>query len=326
MLDRDQLEAFAAVLKFQSFERAAQHLNLTRGAISQRVRALEESLSRVLVIRGKPISATIHGEHLLRYVQALRVMEAETLITIGGGRPASRAIRIPLGVDADSMSTWFQDVLSDIANVMAVSFDLVVESPTTLADMLTRGELLGCISTLPMGPTGSSSDYLGALRYACVVEPRLAARAFPNGFELQRTLSVHAILLGRGESIHDEFLSKVLGFRVTNYPHHCFPTPEARLSAIRSGIGYGLVPEMQAKPLIQEGELVELLPGKTLDINLYWHQSIADSASFKQIRTRVNQHATEYLRRTESGERTETEEIGLLGDPMPFEFAPPIEV
>jgi LysR family transcriptional regulator (chromosome initiation inhibitor) len=37
MLDRDQLETFATVAEQQSFERAAVMLNVTRGAISQRV-------------------------------------------------------------------------------------------------------------------------------------------------------------------------------------------------------------------------------------------------------------------------------------------------
>ena len=50
MLDRDQLETFATVAEEQSFERAALKLNITRGAVSQRIKALEESLATVLLI------------------------------------------------------------------------------------------------------------------------------------------------------------------------------------------------------------------------------------------------------------------------------------
>lgn len=42
MLDRDQLETFAIVAEERSFERAAHVLNITRGAASQRVKALED--------------------------------------------------------------------------------------------------------------------------------------------------------------------------------------------------------------------------------------------------------------------------------------------
>lgn len=45
MLDRDQLETFATVVEQQSFDRAASVLSITRGAVSQRIKALEESLA-----------------------------------------------------------------------------------------------------------------------------------------------------------------------------------------------------------------------------------------------------------------------------------------
>jgi LysR family transcriptional regulator (chromosome initiation inhibitor) len=41
MLDRDQLETFATVVEQQSFDRAATVLSITRGAVSQRIKALE---------------------------------------------------------------------------------------------------------------------------------------------------------------------------------------------------------------------------------------------------------------------------------------------
>ena len=41
MLDRDQLETFATVVEQQSFDRAASVLSITRGAVSQRIKALE---------------------------------------------------------------------------------------------------------------------------------------------------------------------------------------------------------------------------------------------------------------------------------------------
>ena len=88
MLDRYQLEAFAAVVETLSFERAAERLNVTRGAISQRIKALEESLSASLLVRDKPLTLTTVGAVLLKHVAALRLLEADTLGQIcapGGG-------------------------------------------------------------------------------------------------------------------------------------------------------------------------------------------------------------------------------------------------
>ena len=48
MLDRDQLETFATVAEQQSFRaRGGAVLHVTRGAVSQRVKALEESLATI---------------------------------------------------------------------------------------------------------------------------------------------------------------------------------------------------------------------------------------------------------------------------------------
>ena len=81
MLDRDQLETFATVAEQQSFERAATLLNVTRGAVSQRVKALEESLATILLLRDKPVTPTPAGEVLLRHVKTLRLLEAMRMPT-----------------------------------------------------------------------------------------------------------------------------------------------------------------------------------------------------------------------------------------------------
>jgi hypothetical protein len=47
MLDYAQLSALAAVIRTGSFERAAQHLNVTPSAVSQRIKLLEDRLGIV---------------------------------------------------------------------------------------------------------------------------------------------------------------------------------------------------------------------------------------------------------------------------------------
>lgn len=53
-----QLAAFAAVLDEGSFELAARRLSVTSSAISQRIKALEDRLGQVLVLRTAPCRAT----------------------------------------------------------------------------------------------------------------------------------------------------------------------------------------------------------------------------------------------------------------------------
>jgi len=61
MLDRQQLEAFACVIEHKSFERAASALNITDGALSQRIKSLKNSLSTIF-----NYSRTAHSPHVGR--------------------------------------------------------------------------------------------------------------------------------------------------------------------------------------------------------------------------------------------------------------------
>src|SRR5918994_4087218 len=77
MLDYGSLSAVAAVVREGSFERAALALGVTPSAVSQRVRALEERLGSVLIVRGQPCRATKAGARICAHVERVRLLEGE---------------------------------------------------------------------------------------------------------------------------------------------------------------------------------------------------------------------------------------------------------
>ncbi|HRM00219.1 MAG TPA: LysR family transcriptional regulator, partial [Acidovorax sp.] len=52
--DPAALECLAAIVEEGGFERAAQRLNVTQSAVSQRLRALEAQVGSVLIVRSRP--------------------------------------------------------------------------------------------------------------------------------------------------------------------------------------------------------------------------------------------------------------------------------
>jgi LysR family transcriptional regulator (chromosome initiation inhibitor) len=50
-VDGQQLAALAAVIEFGSFDAAAERLHVTPSAVSQRIKALEQRVGQVLVVR-----------------------------------------------------------------------------------------------------------------------------------------------------------------------------------------------------------------------------------------------------------------------------------
>lgn len=272
MLDRHQLEAFAAVVENLSFERAAERLNVTRGAISQRIKALEETLSASLLVRDKPLSPTAVGEVLFKHVAALRLLEADTLGQIRPQGSAGRAsMRLAIGVDADSMDTWFSTVARRLIDRHTIELEVVVDPGDPGFPALTRGDVIGCISVVPRPARGCAARPIGALEYRCVAIPEFMRSRFRNGFSLHAATDAPAVLLGRRTTLLDRYLETVFGLSVGRYRKHFLPSPASQLDAICAGVGYGLVPEPAVRDRLARGELVDVLGLQPFPVMLHWH-------------------------------------------------------
>jgi LysR family transcriptional regulator, chromosome initiation inhibitor len=244
--DRQQLETFAVVIETRHFGRAAHVLNVTRGAVSQRIIALEEAFGTPLLVRDG-MMPTPAGEMLLRHIQALKLLEADTLQRI---KPAEKErARIAIAVNADSLATWFEPVACAIAREN-FALELIVDDQDYTLSALTRGEAMGCVSTANIAPTGFVAEPAGAMEYECVAIPEFASAHFGQGVTLHNILTAPAVLFNRKDGLHGVFLERLLGFPVSGYTTHFFPSPIALLTAIRAGVGYGLVPSMQVQPLV----------------------------------------------------------------------------
>src|ERR1700752_147483 len=110
-LNPGQLDALVAIADHGSFDAAAGQLHITPSAVSQRIRALEAAAGRVLISRGTPCRPTAHGEWLVRLGRQARFLydEAEQALT------NAAAVERPVAVNADSLGSWFRDVLAAAA-------------------------------------------------------------------------------------------------------------------------------------------------------------------------------------------------------------------
>ena len=141
-LDAGQLRALAAVVEFGSFDAAAEHLHVTPSAISQRIKALEQRVGQVLVLREKPCVATTAGVPLIRLAAQTALLEAETLAEMRGGSPERP--RVAVAVNADSMATWFTGVFARLPDVL---FDVRIEDQDHSARLLREGVVMGAVTT-----------------------------------------------------------------------------------------------------------------------------------------------------------------------------------
>ena len=149
MLDYPALAAVAAVVREGSFERAASVLGVTASAVSQRVRALEERLGAVLVVRSQPCTATATGARLCAHVERVRLLEGEmvtTLPTLASAASHEGPPTVRVAVNADSLGAWFLPAVVAFAEQSGALVDLVLDAEEHTADRLRSGEVLAAVT------------------------------------------------------------------------------------------------------------------------------------------------------------------------------------
>ena len=169
-----QLAALVAIADHGTFEAAARDLHVTPSAISQRIRALESAVGRVVVQRTTPCRPTADGRVLLRLARQVQLLHDEVGDALAHGRAVN--VDLPVAVNADSLATWFRDVLAEAGGWADVALRLHVEDQAFSADLLRSGDALGAVTSEPSAVQGCSVERLGTLRYVPAAAPALAER------------------------------------------------------------------------------------------------------------------------------------------------------
>lgn len=277
MLDREQIETFVTVVDERSFGRAAAVLNITRGAVSHRIKALETSLATVLLVRDKPIMPTAAGEILMHYVRSLRLLEQASLAQLMPQVSSAGPVPLAIAVNADSLATWISPLLWPLLADRRIALEVIADDQSHTLRRLARGEVTGCVSTESKPVEGFVADRLGAMEYRCYASTAFARAWCSPQLSIATVLKAPAILFDRKDSLHDGFLARVFGFSVERYPKHYLPSPEALLEAVTNDVGYALLPTIQVRSKAENAApdaataLVDLAPDHPTLVPLYWH-------------------------------------------------------
>lgn len=267
-LDYSQLQTLAAILRIGSFEGAANELGITQSAVSQRLRALEDRVGALLVLRGQPCTGTDAGRRLASHMANVGVLEDALFKDLGALTPAPRA-PVRIAVNADSLATWFLPALARIPDML---FDLVVDDQEYSADWLRRGEVAAAVTSHAKPVSGCDCTYLGPLRYIATASPAYMARHFPKGITAAAFSDAPMLRFDRKDYLQNRWMEKHLG-RNLSPPSHRLPTSQGFVEASLLGLGWGMNPELLVRPHIAAGNLVPLIPGAAYDTPLYWQSS-----------------------------------------------------
>ena len=290
--DSAQLETFAAVIDEGSFDAAARRLRLTPSAVSQRIKALESRLGQVVVMRGKPARPTEAGQALLRLARQVSLLELEAITAVRG---TVDALRLPIAVNADSLNNWFLPAMLDLSQNHDARFLVHQEDEEHSAEFLRNGTVLAAVTADPRPVQGCRVVPLGKMRYLPVATPEYAER-WLTGKPLPDALAEAPMMVFNAKDVLQHRLIRKVTRRKLDPPTHAVPAPGAFHQAVRIGLGWGMIEDEVAEPELAAGRLVDVAPGKYIDVPLYWQHWKLESAILDALTAAVLRAAAAGLR------------------------------
>jgi LysR family transcriptional regulator (chromosome initiation inhibitor) len=291
-IDSAQLDTFAAVIDEGSFDAAARKLHITPSAVSQRIKALESRLGHVLIQRTKPARSTAAGEAVLRLARQVDLLEVEAVAAVKG---KLEGLRLPVAVNADSLNGWFLPALLDVPTELVAAFDIRQEDQDHSAELLRNGTVLAAVTADPRPVQGCRVRALGKMRYLAIATPEFAER-WLTGRPLAEALQTAPMMVFNAKDKLQERLTRKVTRRRLDPPVHTIPAPGAFVRAIRLGLGWGMIEEEAVEADLAAGRLMDVAPGKYVDVPLYWQHWKLDSAVLDALTTAVLRAAASGLR------------------------------
>lgn len=274
-ITQEGLQTLAAVLSEGTFDAAAQSLHVTPSAVSQRIKALEAAVGRVVVRRTKPITATPDGEVLIRLARQweLLVDEARSEL-VGDGESGATddadrtRVRLTIATNADSLATWLLPALATAHRQLPIVVEVLRGDETRNGEFLKSGDAIGAITSDPIRLRGCTLTPLGAMRYLPVATTGFTDEYFPDGITADATARAPMVMFDRDDHLQRRVLGMIAETPLEP-PIAYIPASTEYRRAIELGIGWGAVPILQLPSDLSRAGLTRI-GNRHIDIPLYW--------------------------------------------------------
>jgi DNA-binding transcriptional LysR family regulator len=257
----NDLQAFVAVARDQSFTKAAAKLGITPSALSHTIRTLEERIGlRLLARTTRNVAPTEAGERLMQSIAPLFDQIAEQVEALGELRDKP-AGTIRITCTDDSIELCLRPMLRGfLRNYPDITLELYVDYGfrNVVEERFDAGIRMGESISKDMIAVRIGPDW------------RLAVVGSPDYFKRRprpktpHDLTKHACINIRhrpsGTIYAWEFEKKGKAFTVKGDGQLVFNSIIHVLNSALDGIGLGYVPQQLVAPYLADGSLVEVLP------------------------------------------------------------------
>jgi LysR family transcriptional regulator, chromosome initiation inhibitor len=199
-----------------------------------------------------------------------------------------------MAVNDDSVGTWFIDAISGFCAEREMLLDLVIEDQEYTAQQLRDGSVQGAVTTQAEPVQGCRSTKLGRMRYLPVCSPAYFDRHFGAGVTRDALRHAPRVDFSPKDQMQKRFMRRITRADL-DPPRHLIPHVAGYLRACLSGMAWGMCPTQMIGPALASGELVEMVPGAHIDVDLYWQSWRLSIGWLDDFRAMLQQRATEFL-------------------------------
>lgn len=294
-LDPVALTTLSAVVQEGTFDRAAAALHVTPSAVSQRIRALEQSVGQVVVDRRKPVTPTDAGQVLLRLAGHWDLLVHDALAELV---PESSDVAHPLVrvvVNADSLATWILPAMARAQDELGITLDVLREDEEHASDLLRSGAALAAVTADPTPVPGCRITPLGSLRFVAVCTPAFRERWLPRGARGADLDVAPMVRFDRKDTMQHRVARRWVR-RDIDPPATFIRSSREFAEAVRLGMGWAMVPLAWAEEDLASGALVTFSRRPHHDVPLHWLAWRLPSRTLEVLTRCVTEQAASTLR------------------------------
>ena len=263
------ITAFMAIFEHGTVHGAARAIGLSQTGVTQRIRALERHLGVTLFTRSrKGMRLTNEGTALVRYCQRAADLEGELLSFLHDDTgPAEVALNITGPSSLMRCRIIPQATLALAENPGVTLTFKLDDNESGLAHLKTGAAQL---AIMPRADVVNELDskLLAPARHRLLGPAAWASRSLTDIIKTERIIDFN-----EADNATFSYLQECGLREQARQRRHFANSPDAIAAMIADGLGYSVLPEDFAEPLLASGSLVDLNPKKWLDeeVALAWY-------------------------------------------------------
>lgn len=275
------LMAFLAIVRNQTVHGAARELGITQTGVTQRIRALEASLSTTLFTRSrKGMMQTHEGQALFRYCQAAVDLEGEALSQITGAGKQSTVRVCVTGPSSIMRSRIIPKTLETLKRYTEIAVLFELNDLEIREDGLRSGKAQLAILSRERVAREMDSKVLKPEKYVLVGPANWKKRLVADIVRQERIIDFDP-----SDTMTFSYLRKFKLLDKAKSERHFLNNTESLVEMFHAGLGYGVLTLEFAKPYLDQGKIVTLNSGEIYEnsLALAWYPRPRMPGYFKAL-------------------------------------------